>query len=158
MFSREVETAPEVQPSSTVLPARGSEHQAFVEMLFLWGSPLEEDPRFRRVVLPSGFSFVQVDASRAEIRDLDENVRAVVTTSQDGRRTPSIAPAKRYSLGAEMVGVQHRGVAYDRGSAVYRTKTFVNQQDAVAAARKWLDDNKPKWETYTAAVNFESRS
>jgi hypothetical protein len=155
MFSREVAMAPEVQLCAGILPARGSDHPAFVEMLFLWGDVLEEDSRFRRVMLPSNFSFVTVDASRYEIRDLDGHVRAVVTAPQDGRKIPSISPAKRYSVGAEMVGVQHRGVAYDRGNAVYRTKLFVTQQDAVSVARKWLDENKPRWDSYVSAVNFE---
>jgi len=155
MFSREIIIAPEVQVCAGILPARGSYHQAFVEMLFLWGEVLEEDARFRRVVLPSGFSLVTVDVYRSEVRDLEGNVRAAIATPQDGRKVPSISPVKRYSLGAEMVGVQHRGVAYDRGSAVYRTKPFTAQQDAVSTVKKWLDENKPRWDSYVSAVNFE---
>lgn len=155
MFSREVSLATELQPGPGVLPVRGSDHPAFVEMLFLWGEAFEEDPRFRRVILPSGFSFVTVDTCRFEIHDLGGCVRAVILAPQDGRKIPSILPAKRYSVGAEMVGGQHRGVAYDRGNAVYRTKLFATQQNAVATARKWLDDNKPRWDSYVSAVNFE---
>lgn len=155
MFSREIDTVCEIQACCTILPARGSDHMAFVEMLFLWGEAIEEDPRFRRVVLPSGFSFVTVDACRFEIRDLVGNVRAVITAPQDGRKIPSILPVKRYSLGAETVGVKHRGVVYDRGNAVYRSKPLAAQRDAVATARKWLDDNKPRWDSYISSVNFE---
>lgn len=154
MFSREV-VLTEVQLCAGVLPARGSDHQAFVEMLFLWGDVIEDDPRFRCVVLPSGFSFVTVDACRSEIRDLGGNVRAVITAPQDGSKVPSILPVKRYSIGSEMVGGQHRGVALDRGNAVYRTKLFAAQQDAVSTAWKWLDENKPRWDSYVSAVNFE---
>jgi hypothetical protein len=155
MFSREVAMVPEIQICAGILPARGSNHPAFVEMLFLWGEAIEDDSRFRRVILPSGFTFVTVDACRFEIRDLEGNVRAVITSPQDGLKIPSISPTKRYSVGAETVGVQHRGVAYDRGSAVYRTKPFQAQQDAVTTARKWLDENKPRWDSYVSAVNFE---
>lgn len=155
MFSRDVPLAPELQPCSTILPERGSDHAAFVEMLFLWGGVIESDPRFRQVILPSGFTFVTVDERRHEIRDGAGNVRATVTTPRERKHVPSIVPVRRYSAGAEAVGKQHRGVAYDHGSVVYRTKLVSDQQVAFAMAKSWLDDSKPRWESYISAVNFD---
>jgi hypothetical protein len=107
--------------------------------------------------LPSGFSLIEVDACRFEIVDLDGNVRATILAPQDGARIPSIQPVKRYSVNAEPSGTQYKGVVYDRDGAVYRTKPLKTQQEAASAARKWLDDNKPRWDSYTSAVNFEPR-
>lgn len=154
MFSREVATDCEQHCCSGILPSRGSDHPAFVEMLFLWSEVVESDPRYRNVILPSGFVFVTVDSCRHEIRDEGGHVRAVVKTPQERNHTPSVVPVRRYSLGADIVGQQYRGVAYDRGNAVYRTKPLPSQVVAVAMAKGWLDENKPRWESYISAVNF----
>jgi hypothetical protein len=159
MFSREVSAVCELRPCQEVLPERGSNHPAFVEMLFLWGQPSERDPRYRHVVLPSGFVVVETaDPCRFEVRDLGGFVRALAFTPSARPRIPTIAPVRRFALSTENIDSKHRGVVLDRGAAVYRTSAFPSPETAVAKAKKWLDENKPRWESYVAAVNFESGS
>lgn len=159
MFSREVSTACELCPCHEVLPERGSNHPAFVEMLFLWGQTSEQDPRYRHVMLPNGFVVVEVDSCRFEVRDSNGFIRAVAFTPSARPRIPTITPVRRFSLSAEVVdSAKYRGVALDRESPVYRTAAFSTQREAVAAAKRWLDEHKPYWESYTSAVNFEPHS
>jgi hypothetical protein len=158
MFSREVDTVCELAPSATCLPDRGSDHPAFRQMGFAWGSTMEQDPRYRCVTLPSGFHIVEVDVCRYEIRDHLGNIRAVVMTPLQRPRIPTIAPVKRFSVSVEAVGDKHRGVVLDRGAALYRTPLFSVQKDAVAKAKNWLDEHRPLWESYTSGINFEPRS
>jgi len=157
MFSREVDTVCELAPSRTCLPDRGSDHPAFAEMGFVWGPTMEQDPRYREVALPIGFSLVEIEVCRYELRDQANNIRAVVMTPLHRPRIPTIAPVKRFSVTAEAVGDKHRGVVLDRGDALYRTPLFSVQKDAVAKAKNWLDEHKPLWESYTSGINFEPR-
>lgn len=154
MFSRDIAIV-EILPSSAALPARGSNHPAFVDMLFLWGRTLEEDSRYREVVLPSGFVVVSAGEDRYEVRDMNGFVRAVAMIPADRPRIPAISPVKRFGLGSEQTGQEYKGVVYDWGSAIYRTKLLPTENAAVSEAKEWLDVNKPRWDSYTAAVNFE---
>jgi hypothetical protein len=126
-------------------------------MLFLWGAPHESDPRFRTVVLPSGFSLVSTGESRWEVRDLGGYPRAVVTFSQARGAVPSILPIRRFSFSADVVKDRFRGVVSDWDSIVYRTPAQKMQSVALFMAKKWLDDYKPRWNSYISAVNFERR-
>jgi hypothetical protein len=157
MFSRTIVNSQPVEVSDCLLPARGSEHAAFVEMLFLWGEPHEVDLRFRSVVMPSGFSLKSISEFRLEIRDLAGFPRAVVLTPGDRGAVPSVSPVKRFSLGADPLRAGFRGFVSDWDSIVYRTTVRGTQVDALCLVKKWLDDNKPRWDSYTSAVNFERR-
>ena len=157
MFSRAIASIQPVVVSDCLLPARGSEHAAFVEMLFLWGEPYGADPRFRSVLMPSGFSLKQISESRWETKDLDGFSRAVVLTPGGRGAIPSVSPLKRFSLGADPLRAGFRGFVSDWDSIVYRTTVRGTQADALCLAKKWLDDNKPWWDSYTSAVNFERR-
>lgn len=156
-FSREVAIAPRVVVSETLLPARGSEHHAFVDMLFLWCAPLEADPMFRSVVLPSGFSLTQTSDTRWEVKDGNGFARAVVMVPEGRGMVPSISPVRRFHAGADSLRAGYRGFVSDWDSIVFRTAVKSTQADALLGATKWLDDNKPRWDSYTSAVNFDRR-
>jgi hypothetical protein len=157
MFSREIPISQPVEVTNGILPVRGSEHTAFVDMLFLWGAPHEEDPGFRSVVLPSGFSLVPAGESRWEVRDMDGFPRAVVLVPGGRGAVPSISPVRRFYMGADHPSAGFRGFVGDWDSIVYRTTVRRTQEDALCLAKKWLDDNKPRWDSYTSAINFERR-
>jgi len=157
MFSRAVAGIQPVVVSDGLLPTRGSEHAAFTEMLFLWGALHETDPRFRSVVMPSGFSLLPVNESRWKVRDLNGFTRAFVHTPEARGAVPSISPVRRFSCNAEPSRDGFRGFVGDWDSVVYRTTARKTQADALCLAKKWLDDNKPRWDSYTSAVNFERR-
>lgn len=155
MFSRGVAVTPTPSLSRDLLPARGSDHAAFVEMLFLWGSPHGTDDRFRSVVLPSGFSLQAVDESRWHIVDRNGFTRAIATAPKDRGAVPSIQPVKRFTHGADRVSDGYRGFVKDWNSVVYRATISQTQDGALRMAKKWLDANKPRWDSYTSPVNFE---
>jgi hypothetical protein len=157
MFSRLTPGVQQVVVSETTLPTRGSDHPAFTEMLFLWHAQHEMDPKFRSVYLPSGFSLLKIEESRWEIRDRDGFPRAVVHAPNARGSVPSISPLRRFSCNAEPHHDEYRGFVSDWGSIVYRTGSRKTQADALCMAKKWLDDNKPRWDSYTSAVNFERR-
>lgn len=151
-FSRDNAVTGEAQASEIMLPARGSKHPAFVAMGFTWGELLE-DSRYRQVTMPAGFSITWVAGPVGEVYDADRNLRAMILA--DG--VPSIYPVKRFTLNVESDGQAFRGIAYDWGNAVYRTKPIPSQSVAVATVRKWLDDYKPGWDSYSSPINFEGR-
>lgn len=153
-FSRDTAVTGEAQPCPELLPVRGSNHRAFLEMGFVWGEP-HEDPRFRQVTMPSGFSITWVTGPTGEIYDADGNIRAMILASSEN--VPSIYPVKRFTLNVEEVEASFRGVAFDWGNAVYRTKPIASQSVAAATVRKWLDDYKPGWDSYSSPINFERR-
>lgn len=157
MFSREVATVPPVTVCATLLPSRGSEHPAFVDMLFLWGAALEDHPMFRCIALPSGFSLTKTSEVRWEVVDGSGFPRAVVSVPTGRGAVPSIAPVRRFHVGADPLRGGYRGYVSDWDSIVYRTTVKFTQVDALSIATKWLDDNKPRWDSYTSAVNFERR-
>jgi hypothetical protein len=155
-FSRDTGVTGEAQPSEEMLPVRGSNHQAFVEMGFIWGSP-HEDPRYRQVTMPVGFSITWVAGPVGEVYDAQGNIRAMILASKDHNSVPSIYPVKRFTLNVEGTGDAFQGVAYDWGSAVYRTRPISSQSVAVATVRKWLDEYKHGWDSYSSPINFEGR-
>jgi hypothetical protein len=156
MWTRGKIQALEVCVSDCVLPSRGSEHQAFVEMLFLWGERLN-DSRYRSVVLPYGFCLRKIHEERHEIRDLNDFTRAVVLLPKGKNELPSIVPVRRFSFNAIAVDEQFRGTVGDWDSIVYRTPRFKTQKEALSTAKKWLDENQPKWDSYISQINFERR-
>jgi hypothetical protein len=89
--------------------------------------------------------------------DLNGFPRAVVLASGDRGSVPSIAPVKRFHMGADPLRAGFRGFVSDWDSIVYRTTVRGTQEDALCLAKKWLDDNKPRWDSYTSAINFERR-
>ena len=156
MWTRGKIQTPQVCISDHVLPARGSDHQAFVEMLFLWGDRLG-DSRYRSVVLPHGFCLRKKDEERYEIRDLNDFPRAAVLIPTGKNELPSIVPLRRFSLNAVTVNDGFRGTVGDWDSVVYRTPCFKTQKEALCKAKKWLDENQPKWDSYISQINFERR-
>jgi hypothetical protein len=156
MWTRGKIQVPQVCVSNSVLPARGSDHQAFVEMLFLWGGRLN-DSRYRSVVLPHGFCLRKIDEEHYEIRDLNDFTRASVLIPTGRAEVPSIVPVRRFSFNALSVGEQFRGTVADWDSIVYRTPCFKTQKEALCKAKKWLDENRPKWDSYISQINFERR-
>jgi hypothetical protein len=157
MFSRDIALVPPIQVSDSVLPARGSSHPGFVEMLFLWGDLHDDDQRFRRVILPSGFLLVAIDQNRWSIADQNGFTRAEVHVPAGRSAFPHIRPMKRFDVNAESTGEKFRGLVSDWSTVVYRTTALKAQSDALAMAKKWLDDNKPGWDSHISAVNFERR-
>lgn len=144
----------QLEVSASLLPNRGSNHPAFVEMLFLWGSVHEADSRFRNVVLPHGFCLCKTGDRSYEVRDLNAFVRALVTVPVAKTDAPSIIPVKRFSFNVANVDGMFVGAVADRGSIVYRTKRLKTQAEAIAASKKWLDENRPKWDSYISEINF----
>jgi hypothetical protein len=155
-FSREAAVVGAAQASEQMLPSRGSDHPAFIEMGFVWGD-LDSDPRFRNVQMPLGFSITWTTGPKGEIYDADGNWRAVVLVPQDRANVPSIYPLKRFTVNVESADGSFRGVAYDWGEPVYRTVAIQFQSKAVAQAKKWLDDHKFGWDSYSSRINFERR-
>jgi len=154
MFSREVVKNVEVTASANVLPVRGSNHPAFVEMLFLWGDSLLEDCRFRTVVLPAGFYLQPVDENIININDMHDFTRARLHNLNS---TPSIAPMKRFTQSVAAHGGTFKGLVMDWSEVVYRTPSCSDQSAAMQLAAAWLDEYKPRWDSYVAAVNFERK-
>jgi len=145
-----------IQPTERLLPTRGSDHHAFVDMLFLWGDPNQDDQNFRAVVLPHGFSLTKVSDGQWDVRDVSDFTRASVSVP-GGKLIPSIVPLKRFSYNSHAVDRFFIGTVTDWSAIVYRTQRLSTQTEAIAAAKKWLDDHKPKWDSYISAVNFERR-
>ena len=152
MFSREIDSSPAIVASDMVLPVRGSGHPAFVEMRFLWGASLVDDPRFRSVTMPAGFLLKEISESRLEVRDPGGFPRAVVLIPGGRGAMPSISPVRRFSFGADPLRAGFRGFVSDWRSIVYRTAVLPTQADALCLTKKWLDDNKPKWEPTIATL------
>lgn len=153
MFSRETGVIGSAQLSEEMLPTRGSDHPAFVEMGFVWGDH-HEDQRFRHVTMPTGFRLWTIQGG--EIHDGNGNLRAKVVMSEQRSVVPSIYPVKRFSIDVE-TAVGFVGVVRDWGDPVYRTRSIGSQSVAVATARKWLDEHKSGWDSYSSPVNFERR-
>lgn len=151
MWSRAKIQAAPVCISDRVLPRRGSDHPAFLEMVFLWGDCLD-DSRFRQVVLPYGFHLED-----KEIKDLNGFTRATVILPTGKNEVPSIVPVRRFSFNAVVVDEEFRGTVGDWDSIVYRTPRFKTQKEALSKAKKWLDENRPKWDSYISQINFERR-
>lgn len=143
-----------LEVSDCLLPSRGSNHPAFVEMLFLWGGVRQDDSRYRDVVLPHGFCLCKTGDQTYEVRDLGGFARALVTVPASKKDAPSIIPIRRFSFNVGNVDGLFIGSVYDRSGVVYRTKRLKTQAEAVAASKKWLDDNRPKWDSYISQINF----
>ena len=156
MWSRPAGLSPTLLPTDNLLPVRGSDHPAFLEMLFLWGAKSDVDQNYRSVVLPHGFRSSRVSDEQWEVLDITNFARALVSVP-GGRGQPSIVPLKRFLYNSHAVDRFFVGTVSDWASVVYRTQKMTTQEAALAGAKKWLDDNKPKWDSYVSAINFERR-
>ena len=156
MWSRPAGLSPTLLPTDRLLPVRGSDHPAFLQMLFLWGKNSDVDQNYRDVVLPHGFSVMKAEGETWNVLDVSGFTRAVANVP-GGRGQPAIVPVKRFSFNSHAQGERFVGTVSDWASIVYRTPKLETQEAALAAAKKWLDDTKPKWDSYVSAINFERR-
>jgi len=156
MWNRPTGLSMTLLPTDRLLPMRGSNHSAFLDMLFLWGNKNDVDQNYRDVVLPYGFSVTQASNEKWNVIDVSGFTRAVASVP-GGRGQPSIVPVKRFSFNSHAQGEWFVGTVSDWDSIVYRTEKLPTQEAALAAAKKWLDSNKPKWDSYVSAINFERR-
>lgn len=137
---------------------RGSEHSAFIEMMFLWAGAHTTDPRYRYVTLPKGSCIKATnDPELFEVRDKYDYPRAFITLPGIRGPVPSIRPARRFEPGAESVNKGWRTTVAEWGQIILRGTVFTEEDDAFAEARAWLDEHKGGWDGYNSAVNFSGK-
>lgn len=135
-----------------LLPMKGSDDRAFVEMGFRWRGGLNPNERLRRVVLPEGFTLEEADRGVLVIVDSSGYPRSIVNNPDSS--TPIIFPIKRFKPDVEETRDGWRMIVREWNGIIVRGQVFKTGAGAQRAAMEWLRENKPGWSSFISRVNF----